>query len=175
MNTENQLSNQKQDYTASALRGVLGAVPFVGSALSEVVGHIIPNQRMDRLVDFATRLSAKLDAHQVALVRERILKPEGTDILEEAMWQSARSLSEERREQIASIVKNGLTEKILDLIQTKKILYILGQVSDLELIILRNFASNGDEDKDFKERFSDAISPASAYIGCSEDELDKHA
>src|SRR5687768_2120958 len=97
---ETELHNQRIDYSVSALKGALGAIPFLGSSLAELCGSLIPNQRIDRLIDFAEKLSAKVGEHEAALIQKRILEPEGADILEEALWQSARALSDERRGQI---------------------------------------------------------------------------
>lgn len=46
------LNATRIDYVAAGLRGVVGAVPYAGGLLAEIVGTLIPNQRLDRLVSF---------------------------------------------------------------------------------------------------------------------------
>ena len=175
MEENKSLQNRGADYTASALKSVLGAVPIVGSVLTEIVGNIIPNQRVDRLADFATKLAEKVQEHEKEMIQKRLLEPEGTDILEEALWQSARALSEERRKQIASMVKNGLTKQEIDLVETKKLLLLLSQLNDVEVFILYSQADRLHQDKDFMEKFGEAIKPVRAWIRAPQKQLDKHA
>ena len=48
-----QLDKQTPDVAAIAIKSVLGAAPFIGTLLVEVVSAIIPNQRLDRVVKFS--------------------------------------------------------------------------------------------------------------------------
>jgi hypothetical protein len=48
-----------------------------------------------------------------------------------ALW------SEERRDYIASFLKNGLTNEEMTHVQQKKLLSILGELNDAEIIFLR--------------------------------------
>lgn len=175
MEENKSVQNRGADYTASALKSILGAVPIVGSALAEIVGNIIPNQRVDRLADFAAKLAEKVQEHEKEMIQKRLLEPEGTDILEEALWQSARALSEDRRKQIASMVKNGLTKEEVDLVETKKLLLLLNQLNDLEVLILYSQADRLHRDKAFMEKFGEAIKPIPAWIRAPQEQLDKHA
>src|SRR5579862_1622504 len=164
------LQNRATDYTVTTLKSALGAVPFVGSALAEIVGTVIPNQRVDRLADFAKKLADKVADHEAALIQKRLLEPEGVDILEEALWQSARALTEERRKHIAALVKNGLTKEQIDLIETKKLLLLLSQLNDLEIVLLRFYSYPGCRpDEDFRKKFGEAIRPVSAWIGAPQE------
>jgi hypothetical protein len=52
----NEIKTQAIDYVASGAKAALGVVPFAGSLLAEVAGSIIPNQRVDRIADFAFKL-----------------------------------------------------------------------------------------------------------------------
>ena len=54
------LELRERDYVASAAKSIVGAVPFAGSLLVEIAGTIIPNQRMDRVAQFAQSLETKL-------------------------------------------------------------------------------------------------------------------
>lgn len=175
MEENKSLQNRGTDYTASALKSVFGAVPIVGAALTEIVGNIIPNQRVDRLADFAAKLAEKVQEHEKEMIQKRLLEPEGTDILEEALWQSARALSEERRKHIAALVRNGLSKEQIDLIETKKLLLLLNQLNDLEVLILRGYIARLYQDEEFIEKFGDIIRPALIGGNPSQEELDQYA
>jgi len=175
VSNDHSLATRASDVVASALKGTLGAIPFIGSAVAEVIEYVIPNQRIDRLTDFAKKLSEKVSAQERLLVQKRLLEPEGTDILEEALWQSARTISEERRLHIASLVKNGITKDQIDLVETKKLLLILSQLNDLEVILLRWHADRLHKDKEFEEKFKDIIRPVQAYLRAPQEVLDKAA
>jgi len=74
-----ELKKRGPDYVAATIKSILGALPCVGPAIAEIVENVIPNQRIDRLADFAQRLESKVQEHQAALLQKRLLEPEGTD------------------------------------------------------------------------------------------------
>ena len=47
-----QLDDGIVDYVLSVARSTAGQVPIVGPLLSELVGVVVPNQRVDRIVKF---------------------------------------------------------------------------------------------------------------------------
>ena len=170
-----QLAAKGIDHTVTGLKGVLGAIPVVGALVAEIVGEVIPNQRVDRLVDFTQKLAAKLDDQSRILLQNRIIEPEGIDILEEAMWQSARAPSEERRQRIASLVKNALSGEELKLIESKKLLLVLSQLNDFELLLLRSYAELPGTASDFMRTHGEELKPVHAYFRAAKALLDKHA
>ena len=147
------LASGGADRVASLARAVLGAVPTIGPALAEIFCSIIPNQRMERVTDFLKKLGERVNDHQKVLVEKRLIEPEGVDILEEALWQSARALSEDRRQQIATLVMGGLSREEVDLARTKMLLLLLAQVSDVELVLMHWYADRFPKDAEFEERF----------------------
>ena len=176
MSKENQLATKGVDHTVAGLKGVLGAIPLVGSLVAEIVGAVIPNQRVDRIADFTQKLAAQLDEHSGILLQNRIVEPEGVDVVEEALWQSARALSEERRHRIASLVRNALSREEVNVIESRKLLLVLSQLNDFELILLRSYASLGTaKDTEFLHAHGEALKPVPAYLRAPKEDLDKHA
>ena len=49
------LQTNTTDCVASLARGTFGAIPFVGPIAAEIIGHVIPNPPVDRLVRFVQR------------------------------------------------------------------------------------------------------------------------
>jgi hypothetical protein len=46
------MSSSKYDVASIILKGTLGAVPFVGPLAAEIIGTLIPNQRLSRIESF---------------------------------------------------------------------------------------------------------------------------
>lgn len=170
-----ELNNRPIDYVTIAAKGCLGAVPFVGSLLAELAGNVIPNQR-DRITKFAKVLETRLGQLERASLQARLGTPEGADLLEEAMRQAASSLSDERREYIARLIENGLSNSEINDQESRHLLRILGELSDVEVIWLRFYADatmGGDED--FREKHAAVLEIEPAYIGSRQSVHDKNS
>src|SRR5437870_1294450 len=137
MSQSEELENQKKDWAVSVSKGVLGAMPFVGGLLGEVVGWVIPNQRMDRISRYVAQLEEKLGQLDKEFLSHRLTSPETIDLLEDSFFQAARALIDERRKQIAEVVKQGVTEERIKVGQCKRVLQILGDLTDFEILLLR--------------------------------------
>ena len=93
-----ELAPQTADYIASAAKGFLGAAPFVGSLLAELVGNVIPNQRIDRIGLLAEKLEVKLGKLEQEFVKSQLTNMDFNDLFEEALRQASRATTEERLE-----------------------------------------------------------------------------
>ena len=177
MRVENsELNNRPVDYVTIAAKGCLGAVPFVGSLLAELAGNVIPNQRIDRITQFARELETRLGQLERTSLQARIATPEGADLLEEAMRQAASSLSDERRGYIARLIENGLSSSEINDQESKHLLRILGELSDVEIIWLRFYADASlGRDKDFREKHAAVLEIEPAYMGASQSVHDKNS
>jgi outer membrane murein-binding lipoprotein Lpp len=133
-----ELGLTRLDHATAALKGAVGAVPLAGGLLAEMVGAVIPNQRLDRIASFAMILDAKLATLDRDVVEQRMRTEEFADLLEDGLRQASRSLSDERRRYIASVLKNSLASDELKHLETKRMLELLGELNDLEIIILES-------------------------------------
>jgi hypothetical protein len=96
--------------------------------------------------------------------------------MEDDLHQAAQSLSDERREYIASIITNSLKAEDISYGESKHLLRILGELNDIEIIWLRFFLDplmNGDHE--FREKHKKILEPVSAYYGGSIELIDKEA
>lgn len=150
---QSELANRRIDYLVTALKGIVGAVPF-GSLVAEAIGAVIPKQRMDRMADVVERVAAKLNEVETDVNRleDRFYSPEFIDVLEEAMLQAARAMSDERREYLANMLVTGLTEPELKHGRLKKLMLLLEDLADEEVIILTysNLAARSNKTKFFQ-------------------------
>lgn len=173
--SEINLENNSSDRLAQIVKAGLGMVPVVGSILQEAVTITIPNQRMDRVVLTLNVFAQKVNYLEEEVLRLKMSSEKFTDLLEDAIPQAARALSEERREYIASFLKNSLTSEELNLIQEKKILSILGALNDAEIIFLRYESLRPHEQNDFFQQHQVVLQPVKAAINSPRSEHDKYA
>lgn len=170
------IGSKAPDYVASAAKAVLGAVPFVGSLLAEVAGTIIPNQRVDRIAKFAAELERKMTDIERESVRAHLTDENFTDLLEEGIRQAARSVTDERRTYIASIVAQGIAKEKMELIESKHLLRILGEINDIEVLWLRfHLVPTIGGDQEFRQRHSEIFDVPPALFGGPQDIRDKNA
>lgn len=173
---KSQLKSNATDYAVSGVKAVLGAIPFAGSLLSEIAGNVIPQQRIDRIADFAERLERRIAHLEVATVTNEINDEEFTDLVEESLRQAARSTSPERREYLASVVANSLSKEAVEHSESRHLLSLLNELSDVEVVWLRFYVNpTFDGDSDFRERHNQLLAPIPADSSSSQAELDKAA
>lgn len=171
---ETPLEPERSDYVASAAKSVLGAIPFVGSLLVELAGTIVPNQRVDRIARFAATLEQRLSQVEGEFVQAQVNNDEFTDLIEEALRQAARSTTDERREYIAALIANSLSPEQVAFQESKHLLRILGDISDIEVIWLRFYLHpTMDGDEEFREKHRNVLEAVGAPMGSPQPELDK--
>lgn len=170
------MSSKGTDIAAILGKGLVGAIPFIGPLAAEIVGAIIPNQRIDRLESLLQMLESKIPESEREKVQEKITYPESVDLIEDGFLQASRALSDERKDYIASLLKNSLTNDDLTHIEHKRLLSLLGEMNDLEVLILKSHTMyrNTEEHQDFWEKHKKALQPPTAYLSSTQEEIDKH-
>ena len=169
------VKNQKNDYVSSLVKSVLGVAPLVGPLLIEVAGVVIPNQRLDRIAKFAVCLEHKLSKLDQEFIRQKLTDENFSDLMEESLLQAARSLTEERREYIASLIANGLLAEDIAFVESKHLLRVLGEINDIEVIWLASYAVKSLFDTEFKEKHQDVLKRAPAFLRAPWKDLAKAA
>jgi hypothetical protein len=173
---EIKLSNSRVDYVVSAAKAALGSVPFAGSLFIAIAGNIIPNQRIDRIEKFAKSLQTQLSEIEESVVQANLSNENFTDLIEESLRQAARSLSDERRNYIATLVANSIKSNDIEYFESKHLLKILGEINDIEVIWLRYYLyPNKHKDLAFRKKHSHIITTIQADWGFEQIEFDKTA
>ena len=172
------LALSKADYAAGLLKAGLGLIPFAGPALTELVNDFIPGQRTDRIVAFVQQLDARLTEFTKDQFASHARTVEGADLIEDGLWMAARALTDERRKAVANLLVKSLTAEELRYAESKKLLQILDELQDPELITLRYFyvLSMGDEREDeFYDLHEKVLEPDTSSLGSPDEELDRGA
>jgi len=170
------LDSNSTDHAVALTKAALGTVPIAGPFLAELAGTVIPRQRADRLADFARALAEDLKNVQEEVLRLKLGDEHFTDLLEQGAREALNAVSTERRQYIASLVSNGLTEDRVSYVESKHLLRMLGQLNDIEIVWLRFYdypLLNGDDD--FRTKHAAILEPVRATLASGPDEIDKQA
>jgi hypothetical protein len=164
------LRSDGTDFRISILRGLAGIVPLAGGVLAEAL-NTVPNQRLDRVVAFIEMLAKKLEALD-SKCSARLASQQGLDLLEDCVHQAGRSMSEERMAEIASAMATALDDDQLRYEQSKRLLTLLGQITDYEVLMLRSHLFSPEEDPVFRSRHGSALANPGAHLGSSDAEIE---
>ncbi len=163
------LDAKPSDRAISLAKQVAGVLPGIGPALTEILLDDIPGQRMDRFAEFARQLDRRITGLELA---EAAKDPRNLDLLEEGAFQSARALSNERLEYIAKIVADGLGDDEAARLESKRLLNLLDQIDDDQIIIMTSQLRRHWQD-DFREKHANILTPPRAHMGSSREDHDK--
>ncbi|WP_010448476.1 hypothetical protein [Vibrio rotiferianus] len=165
MQREN-LETNATDALVASTKSVFGAVPIAGPFLSELVGCIIPNQRVDRLTNYVKQLEVRLSSIESSKLKNATSSPEGIDLIEEGFVQAARTMTDERRKYIANIIANGIDSEVIEYSESKYLLKLFQELNEEEVIWLRFYLKpTANEDKEFRDKHKNILEPIHAYIG----------
>ncbi|MGV0847984.1 hypothetical protein ACTS9T_15580 [Empedobacter falsenii] len=173
---KDQLDNNKTDLLVSAAKSAVGVVPIAGSLLSELVGNLIPNQRIDRLSKYVKELDDRISKIPTEKINSLLNNDDFIDLIEEGFVQASRAITDKRRQYIASIVSTGITDKNIQLNESKQLLKILSELNDIEIIWLRSYlvpTIGGDEE--FRQKHKNILQPIHTYMGADEETMTKAA
>ncbi|MBK7872211.1 MAG: hypothetical protein IPJ74_16830 [Saprospiraceae bacterium] len=131
------LNENNSDKLVKLINATLGEVPLVGGALVELLSSVIPNQRIDRMVEFIKILTEELNNQEQELLRSQILDESFNGLLEDVIESTIRTIGNERRHQLSKIVHTGLTSNKEELIELRLITRTLKKLNDIEMIILK--------------------------------------
>lgn len=171
-NQPSELGPTKMDRAVAVARGVAGMVPFAGPWLTELINEVVPNQRIDRLEAYARLLDERLSILSEDEKRTRFREPENVDLFEDGARQATRALSEDRKTYVANLVASGITGDEADRHQAKRLLTLLDEIDDAQIIILASHLHKNSGDG-FFDRHRAVLEPKSAYMGAPQEELDE--
>ena len=162
------LNTSKEDMMALFARSIFSLVPF-GGPIGEAIAAVIPNQKLERVIDFVQVLNYKIKNAEREIEEHELKTEEFTDLLEDALGQASRSLTEERLEYIASLLKNSLTKDELSHVEEKRLLSLLNELNDAEIIWLKSYSLNqsigSKEYIEFREAHKDILEPVRILYG----------
>lgn len=169
------LKTKREDVAAAIVRGILGAAPVFGPMLSEAITATIPNQKIDRIIAFVKELDDRLSYVEGDAVKLRIKDEEFTDLLDDALLQASRAMSPERRGYLAALLVNSITNEQLSHIEEKKLLSLLGELNDAEILTLKFYSLRSNEKRAFAALHEDLFKPIRRTFTSPQIDLDRAA
>lgn len=165
-----------RDYGTALAKGIVGAAPVVGPLVAEVVGALVPNQRIDRITEVLALLDEKVKGIDLARLNQQFNDEQFVDLLEDGFLAAARAVSGERRHYLAALIGNSLTATTIEYSQGKVLLRLLSELSDPEVVLLQFYAKQTSEDREaYLEKHKLVIQGPDAHTGSSRGELDRKA
>ena len=90
------LKTNKADYAVLIAKGTVGLIPHLGGMVAEIIGTLIPNQRVDRIIRFLEKLDVRVSHLESERVKSKLKHSQTIDLLEDGFLQAARAISDER-------------------------------------------------------------------------------
>jgi hypothetical protein len=136
---EPKLGADSTDYAVAAAKGLAGLVPGIGGIVGELIGAVIPNQRIDRIARFLGVLNEKLKILGDEVLKAKLRHPNATVLLEDALLLAYRAQTEERLRQIAAVVVNGISPLQMQIFEARRMLALLDELVEPEVILLQAY------------------------------------
>jgi hypothetical protein len=154
------------------LKGLISGIPVIGGVVSEIIGQMIPDQRIDRLESYVTHLGEELSRIGATDAHEKIKEPENVDLFEDGAFASARAMSDERRLRIARLVAFGVSGDELARLEAKRLLALLAQLDDGQVIILCSYLSKNKRNPEFWDAHESVLQSGRVHLRSSRGEHD---
>jgi len=133
---DDDLDTNWRDRLAQVTKIGTGFLDLIGGPLGELVGEVIPKQRLDRVVIFLRHMEKRLQTLEIEQVKSALADPNKIDLIETGGYQAARAIADERIRLIAEVVFNGIKAPEADAIRRNRLLKLLGELDDDEIAIL---------------------------------------
>ena len=169
------IEENEVDLLTTSFKGSAGMIPILGPYFAEIIGMLVPNQRVDRITIFLKLFYKKFEEQniEIEILKEKMKNENFINLFDDISWQAAKSTSNERKEYLASILINGLTDDKIDEIQKNIFLNIISELNDIEILILYNHTITAREDEEFKKQHQETLMAPIALIDASEDDINK--
>ncbi|QEY50928.1 hypothetical protein [Legionella longbeachae] len=166
-----ELENTKVDQLVSALKSI-GSLHPAGSILTEIICSIIPNQRIDRIVNYVQELNRRITNIEMEHLQKKFLQPEFIDLFEDSCIQASKALGDERLKYLASILVNGIHEENLKYFRSKRYLSILSELTDQEVIVLGSYYYPSTRNLEYHVRHEKLLRPKRATFASDNSEVE---
>lgn len=123
------------DLATTLTKGFAGLVPAIGPLMAELLGESIPQQRLDRVVAFLKQLEKRIANSEMERLKDNVYF---VDLLENAVVQSTRSLTDERNSYLAKFMEINRDVDERDFSLKKKLLQALEELTDDDIETLES-------------------------------------
>ncbi len=140
----NSLDLNRTDKNVTILKAAISSIlpGFAGNLFSEIMGSLIPNQQMDRVIDYLRELSNIVSDHEnkIKNIEEFISKITSSKsnllLFEQTIKYSAQTESEIKHHSYAYFIFNTIIEKDYDEIEKEFILKTISELNCTEILLI---------------------------------------
>ncbi len=129
------------DLAASTIRATLAVAGPLGAIVSEFLTQFVPDQRLDRLQEFTEILGERLSGVEKQFESRLDLSAGYAALAEETFVAAVRSPHQQRRRDLAHVLRHGLTRSDADLIEEQTLLQVLDYLNEAQIVILMAYGS----------------------------------
>lgn len=119
------------DKLAAVNKAIIGAIPYAGPALSEIICALIPNQRLDRAIRFLNTIAEKVEELSESIRADK----EKISLIETGLRASANSTYKNKCEWTGNIVICGLSSKV-EVPIAEELIEIVEELNREQIILL---------------------------------------
>lgn len=131
----------QEDMLASGLRMALSAAGPLGAVVSEFVTQLVPQQRVDRLENFVERLNQRFVGLRDEF-HERVQSSAPFAVLtEEATLAAVRTASDERRGDLAALLRNGFDHDDSRVEEDLALARLLERLNEPQVLLLMSYGN----------------------------------
>lgn len=129
-----------KEYGIATIKGTLGAVPYVGTFLNEIVFDARSRLKQDRVNSFIEEFGKYIEELGIEKISPEELDPEKIgDILEEIITSVSKTSAEHKRNVLKKILLKQFNDKSEEVDETIRFIKITNEITLLQLKILEVF------------------------------------
>jgi hypothetical protein len=119
----------------------LSIIPIAGPFIAEIIGNIIPNQRLERVTKYLETLKLKLDSLEGESIISQLNSNRNMLLLfEHTIKYSSETNSEDKYDYYSEFIIKALHDKTTEQIQKERVLNIISELNEIEIILLIYFS-----------------------------------
>ena len=132
------LAYNNRDKVTSVIKGVTGAIPIAGPMISEILGSVIPQQRLDRVIEFSGYLEESIIqlGMDIENLQEKLNGPEYSSFFYKSCICAADSTTHNRVSMIRNVFIKGITDINQDVLRYESVLTLLNKLNEIEFTYL---------------------------------------
>ena len=146
----------------------------VAPTLVDLVTQYIPSRRTENIKELLVKIQERLDRLDPPAIPDQVYSPTFVGLLEDGMAQAARA-SRERIELIAELLTRGISESEARRVDQRHLLQLLGELNDVEVILLIASTLDGVDADRFYRRHEAVLAPPADGGRLSQEEYDRIA
>jgi len=143
MTKKNEIS---KEYASSALKGLIGGIPYVGTFINEIVFEARTRLKQERINRFIHEFSnyLQLNSKEKLVDLGKIKKDDFSDIFEQIIISVSKTSAEHKIEIFKKILFNQFTKDFENIDNVSRYISITNSISELQFKILSEFAKLSD-------------------------------